>query len=108
MTSITVVSLSPGYPGPLHHLLSSRQVRAYQIGEPGANRAGDPPREPYACSGPATCSPSLPATCVTAARRRTWTGKSPNDYVMIFAGGELPTAFLRSCGVAVDTKFGAP
>ena len=32
----------------------------------------------------------------------------PNDYVMIFAGGELPTAFLRSCGVAVDTKFGAP
>ena len=32
----------------------------------------------------------------------------PNDYVMIFAGGELPTEFLRACGVAIDTKFGAP
>jgi len=30
----------------------------------------------------------------------------PNDYVMIFAGGELPTAFLKACGIAVDTKFG--
>lgn len=32
----------------------------------------------------------------------------PNDQVLIFAGGELPTPFLRACGVAVDTKFGAP
>jgi thioredoxin reductase (NADPH) len=32
----------------------------------------------------------------------------PNDTVLIFAGGELPTAFLRSCGVEIDTKFGAP
>jgi thioredoxin reductase/ferredoxin len=30
----------------------------------------------------------------------------PNDYVTIFAGGELPTAFLKACGIAVDTKFG--
>jgi thioredoxin reductase/ferredoxin len=30
----------------------------------------------------------------------------PNDYVMIFAGGELPTAFLKACGITVDTKFG--
>jgi thioredoxin reductase (NADPH) len=30
----------------------------------------------------------------------------PNDYVMIFAGGELPTDFLKACGVAIDTKFG--
>jgi thioredoxin reductase/NAD-dependent dihydropyrimidine dehydrogenase PreA subunit len=30
----------------------------------------------------------------------------PNDFVWIFAGGELPTAFLKSCGVAIDTKFG--
>jgi thioredoxin reductase (NADPH) len=30
----------------------------------------------------------------------------PNDYVMIFAGGELPTEFLKACGVAIDTKFG--
>jgi len=32
----------------------------------------------------------------------------PNDQVLIFAGGELPTPFLRACGVAVDTRFGAP
>jgi len=31
-----------------------------------------------------------------------------NDQVLIFAGGELPTPFLRACGIAVDTKFGAP
>jgi thioredoxin reductase (NADPH) len=31
----------------------------------------------------------------------------PNTVVLIFAGGELPTAFLKSCGVAIDTKFGA-
>jgi len=30
----------------------------------------------------------------------------PNDRVFIFAGGELPTEFLKSCGVAIDTKFG--
>ena len=29
-----------------------------------------------------------------------------NDYVMIFAGGELPTEFLKACGVLIDTKFG--
>ncbi|MGW8282287.1 MAG: NAD(P)-binding domain-containing protein, partial [Gemmatimonadota bacterium] len=32
----------------------------------------------------------------------------PNDYAFIFAGGELPTKFLRECGVEIDTKFGAP
>jgi thioredoxin reductase (NADPH) len=32
----------------------------------------------------------------------------PNDTVFVFAGGELPTAFLQACGVAIDTKFGAP
>ncbi len=32
----------------------------------------------------------------------------PNDYTFIFAGGELPTKFLRDCGVEIDTKFGAP
>ena len=31
----------------------------------------------------------------------------PNDYAFIFAGGELPTKFLRDCGVEIDTKFGA-
>lgn len=31
-----------------------------------------------------------------------------NDQVFVFAGGELPTGFLRECGVQVDTKFGAP
>ena len=31
-----------------------------------------------------------------------------NDVVAIFAGGELPTAFLLSCGIQFDTKFGAP
>lgn len=29
-----------------------------------------------------------------------------NDYVMVFAGGELPTEFLKACGVAIDVKFG--
>lgn len=32
----------------------------------------------------------------------------PNDYTFIFAGGELPTKFLRDCGIEIDTKFGAP
>ncbi len=31
-----------------------------------------------------------------------------NDYVFIFAGGVLPTAFLHSCGIQIDTKFGDP
>lgn len=30
----------------------------------------------------------------------------PNDLVAIFAGGELPTKFLRACGIEIDTKFG--
>jgi thioredoxin reductase len=30
----------------------------------------------------------------------------PNDQVFIFAGGELPTKFLQSAGVMIDTKFG--
>jgi putative YpdA family bacillithiol system oxidoreductase len=30
----------------------------------------------------------------------------PNDYVLVFAGGELPTALLKSVGIQVDTKFG--
>lgn len=29
-----------------------------------------------------------------------------NDQVLIFAGGELPTSFLRECGVDIQTKFG--
>ena len=32
----------------------------------------------------------------------------PNDYAFVFAGGELPTKFLRDCGIEIDTKFGAP
>ncbi len=32
----------------------------------------------------------------------------PNDMVAIFAGGELPTKFLQSCGIEIDTKFGQP
>jgi thioredoxin reductase/NAD-dependent dihydropyrimidine dehydrogenase PreA subunit len=30
-----------------------------------------------------------------------------NDQLFVFAGGELPTGFLKECGVQVDTKFGA-
>ena len=30
------------------------------------------------------------------------------DQIFIFAGGELPTAFLRSSGVEIDTHFGTP
>jgi thioredoxin reductase len=47
-------------------------------------------------------------------RGRVWlTGASDrfavdNDQVFVFAGGELPTPFLKSCGVEIDTKFGAP
>jgi thioredoxin reductase (NADPH) len=32
----------------------------------------------------------------------------PTDDVFIFIGGELPTAFLEACGVALDTHFGEP
>ncbi len=32
----------------------------------------------------------------------------PNDQVFVFAGGELPTAFLESSGIIIDTKFGEP
>jgi thioredoxin reductase/NAD-dependent dihydropyrimidine dehydrogenase PreA subunit len=32
----------------------------------------------------------------------------PNDQVLVFIGGTLPTPFLESCGIAVDTKFGTP
>jgi thioredoxin reductase (NADPH) len=32
----------------------------------------------------------------------------PNDVVAIFAGGELPLEFLRSCGVQIEKKFGEP
>ena len=32
----------------------------------------------------------------------------PNDYTFIFAGGELPTKFLRECGVEIETRFGKP
>ncbi|MDH3368227.1 MAG: NAD(P)-binding domain-containing protein [Gemmatimonadota bacterium] len=31
-----------------------------------------------------------------------------NDVIAVFVGGELPTKFLRDCGVAIDTKFGTP
>jgi thioredoxin reductase/NAD-dependent dihydropyrimidine dehydrogenase PreA subunit len=30
------------------------------------------------------------------------------DQVFVFIGGELPTSFLRACGVAIETHFGAP
>jgi thioredoxin reductase (NADPH) len=30
----------------------------------------------------------------------------PNDVVAIFAGGELPSKFLRACGIGIDVKFG--
>jgi len=29
-----------------------------------------------------------------------------NDFVLVFAGGELPTQFLRKLGIRIDTKFG--
>ncbi|MCG6954906.1 MAG: NAD(P)-binding domain-containing protein, partial [Gemmatimonadetes bacterium] len=32
----------------------------------------------------------------------------PADQVFVFIGGELPTAFLRGCGVEIETHFGAP
>ena len=30
----------------------------------------------------------------------------PNDYVFVFAGGELPNEFLRKVGIEIETKFG--
>ncbi len=30
------------------------------------------------------------------------------DRVFVFIGGELPTRFLRACGVHIETKFGTP
>ena len=32
----------------------------------------------------------------------------PNDYLFIFAGGELPTPFLKKIGIEINTKFGEP
>jgi thioredoxin reductase len=32
----------------------------------------------------------------------------PNHHVFVFIGGQLPTAFLRQCGVEIDTNFGEP
>jgi len=32
----------------------------------------------------------------------------PNDQVLVFIGGTLPTSFLESCGIEIDTKFGEP
>ena len=29
-----------------------------------------------------------------------------NDLVYIFAGGELPTQFLKNCGITITRKFG--
>lgn len=31
-----------------------------------------------------------------------------NDYVYVFAGGELPNAFLKSIGLKIETHFGKP
>lgn len=31
-----------------------------------------------------------------------------NDQVLVFAGGELPTPFLRDCGIEIESRFGAP
>jgi thioredoxin reductase len=31
-----------------------------------------------------------------------------NDRVFVFIGGELPTRFLKECGVEIDVKFGVP
>lgn len=30
----------------------------------------------------------------------------PNDYVYVFAGGELPTEFLKNIGIQIEKKFG--
>jgi thioredoxin reductase/ferredoxin len=32
--------------------------------------------------------------------------RMPNDYVYVFAGGELPNEFLKSIGVQIEKKFG--
>lgn len=32
----------------------------------------------------------------------------PGSQVFVFIGGELPTAFLESCGIEIDTRFGEP
>ncbi|HEX8299542.1 MAG TPA: NAD(P)-binding domain-containing protein, partial [Rubricoccaceae bacterium] len=36
------------------------------------------------------------------------TGTVPADHVFVFAGGELPSAFLKASGVELDVKFGRP
>ena len=39
-------------------------------------------------------------------------GKGPVEVtanqIFVFIGGELPTPFLRSCGIEIETKFGTP
>ncbi|MEJ2541247.1 MAG: NAD(P)-binding domain-containing protein [Gemmatimonadota bacterium] len=46
---------------------------------------------------------SSPASRESPSARRV-----PADQVFVFAGGDLPTSFLRACGVEIDTKFGVP
>ncbi|MEN8145911.1 MAG: NAD(P)-binding domain-containing protein [Gemmatimonadota bacterium] len=32
----------------------------------------------------------------------------PSNQIFVFIGGELPTRFLRACGIEIETKFGQP
>jgi thioredoxin reductase/NAD-dependent dihydropyrimidine dehydrogenase PreA subunit len=62
-------------------------------------------------SVPVLWNTNLTAITPAQVRYRDATGtekEMANDYVLIFAGGELPIEFLRACGVAIDTRFGAP
>ena len=34
------------------------------------------------------------------------TSSLPNDYVVVCAGGELPTPLLKAIGIRFETKFG--
>jgi thioredoxin reductase (NADPH) len=56
---------------------------------------------------------------LTGAGRSTWRTTPPieyngqqislrNDAVIVCAGGILPTAFLKSVGIDVETKYGTP
>lgn len=48
------------------------------------------------------------ADSVTLRREESNQVEVPADQVFVFIGGELPTAFLRGCGVEIETHFGAP
>lgn len=107
----------------LHGIVRGRRVRT-TIPEPLGNQAQDLVQRDFTATHPNQITKAITRGDVevlwktkveeitpTEVRYRDEAGAEKvmaNGTTLIFAGGELPTAFLKSCGVQIDTKFGAP